>query len=194
MKTKKCTLIFPRQNDKIGLALKKQPIHIGKDNLRGSENIWNGWGGKMDWNDCGLILVTALREFFQEAGAYFLPWHLHSVAQIYFHWPEDARGNARIMHVYIYFLSKWKGAIKEGEEMGSPVFFAQNEIPYHEMMKGDQVFLPRLLAGERFIANMFFDKKDERGLPTLEIIKPLNTIPWHIGVYLTVLILWKKIF
>lgn len=193
MKTKKCTLIFPLQDGKMGLAIKKQPIHIRKDNLKGSENIWNGWGGKMVWYDFWLILVTAWREFFEEAGAYFVPWHLHPVAQIFFHWPGDVRGNPS-MHVYIYFLDEWYGTIEKGDEMGPPVFFSQNEIPYDDMMKGDRVFLPRLLAGERFIANLFFEEKDERGLPTLEIIKPLNTVPWYIGVYLMVLIGWKKIF
>jgi hypothetical protein len=147
----------------------------------------------MDWYDFWLISVTALREFFQESGAYFFPWNLHPAAEIYFHWPGDTRGNAT-MHVYIYFLDTLRGVVKEGDEMGPPVFFRPSEIPYHEMMKGDQVFLPRLIAGERFIANIFLDQKDENGLPVMEIIEPLDTIPWYIEVYIAVLICWKKIF
>lgn len=187
---KKCTLIFPRRNGTIGLALKKQDIHTSSKSLKESSNTWNGWGGKMDWYDLGCISITACREFWQESRAICFPWGLKPAAQIYFHWPGDKRGEAT-MHVYIYFLDFWIGKIKEGQEMGPPVFFQPADIPYDCMMKGDRVFLPRLIQGEMFVANLFFDQKDERGLPVMEIFLP---IPWYTQFYVCFMMWWKQIF
>lgn len=187
---KKCTLIFPRREGKVGLALKKQDIHTSGKSLKESSNIWNGWGGKMDWYDLGLISFTACREFWQESKAICFPWNLKPVARIYFHWPGDKKGEAT-MHVYIYFLDSWIGKIQEGKEMGPPTFFLPSDFPYDTMMKGDRVFLPELLRGETFVANLFFDRKDERGLPVMEI---LPSIPWYKQCYVFALVWWKQTF
>lgn len=192
---KDCTLVFPRKDGRIGLAPKHQ-IHDEGKVLSGSEDKWNGWGGKREWYDFFLILLTAIREFWQESGAFCLPWNLKLVSRIYFYWPGDKPG-APSMHVYIYFLDSWIGTMREKEKgkMGPPTFFPPDEIPYRDMMPGDKVFLPRLLSGERFVANLYFDRKDEKGRPTLEVIgTPDTRIPWHVTLRLIGLILWKKMF
>lgn len=187
-----CTLIIPRQNGRIGLALKRK-IHTGGKVLSGSEDKWNGWGGKKEWYDPS-ISFTAIREFWQESGAFCFPWHLRPASRIYFHWPGDEPGHPT-MHVYVYFIDSWLGKFRKGDEMGEPVFFEPRDVPYADMMKGDSVFLPRLIAGERFVANMFFDQKDEKGLPVMEILdEPLHDIPWYITPYVLALVAWKKKF
>lgn len=190
---KHCTLIFPRKNGKIGLALKGK-IHTGGKILSGSEKKWNGWGGKMEWYDFFLIWLTAIREFWQESGAFCFPWNLKLVSRINFHWPGDEPGKPT-MHVYIYFVDSWTGKIKKGDEMGESVFFSPEEVPYDDMMKGDRVFLPRLIKGERFVANLFFDRKDENGLPILEELgEPVKGIPWYTELYVLGLVWWKRGF
>ncbi len=185
--------MFPRKDGRIGLALKHK-IHTGGKVLSGSEDKWNGWGGKKEWYDFFLIILTAIREFWQESGAFCFPWNLKLVSRIYFYWPEDEPGHPT-MHVYIYFTDSWMRKITKGDEMGPPTFFLPSEIPYDQMMKGDRVFLPRLISGERFVANLYFDRKDENGLPTLEVIgTPDTRIPWYTTLYLLALVFWRKMF
>lgn len=165
---KECTLIIPRKNGRYGLGLKHK-IHTDGKVLVGSEEKWNGWGGKREKKDLS-ITHTAIREFWQEAQAVCFPWDLELAARINFHWPGDDPGKPT-MHCYVYFTDFWLGRIHGGDEMGPPTFFLPDEIPYDRMMKGDRVFLPRLIAGERFVANMYFDQLDEQGLPRLEVIR-----------------------
>lgn len=189
---KQSTLIIPRQRGQIALALKSM-IHSDGRVLAGSEKKWNGWGGKREWYDLS-ISITAIREYWQESGAWCFPWDLKLVSRIYFYWPGDLPGHPT-MHVYIYFLDSWFGTMKEKEKgkMGPPVFFNPENVPYENMMKGDRVFLPRLLAGEQFVANLYFDRKDTNGLPVLEEIgNAVSGVPWHVSAYLLALIWVRK--
>jgi hypothetical protein len=189
-----CTLIIPRKDGRYGLAIKWDDIHTKKKTFDQTKRKWNGWGGKKEWYDPSIIF-TAIREFWQESGAFCFPWDLDPVARIRFHWPGDEPGKPT-MHVHIYFIDSWVGTMRERKEMGEPAFFAPEEIPYDDMMKGDRVFLPRLIEGERFVASLYFDRKDERGLPLMEVHEqePVRPIPWYVQAYVLALIAWKKAF
>lgn len=189
---KECTLIIPRKNGRYGLGLKHK-IHADGKVLAGSEEKWNGWGGKREEGDFS-ITHTAIREFWQEAQAVIFPWNLKHVARIDFHWPGDEPGKPT-MRCYIYFIDFWIGSIKGGrpkDEMSKPTFFLPDEVPYDRMMKGDKVFLPRLIAGERFVANMYFDRLDERGLPTLEMTRNFIDPPLAAKIRFLLTFLWRK--
>lgn len=188
---KECTLIIPRRKNRYGLALKHK-IHADGKVLAGSEEKWNGWGGKREEEDRSM-LHTCTREWKQETGSVCFPWNLKLSAIINFHWPGDRKGEPT-MRCHVYFLDFWLGRIHASEEAGEPGFFLAHEVPYDKMMKGDKVFLPRLIAGERFEANMYFDDLDEKGLPKLEVIRYLASIPWYRAFQLYVLTAWKKAF
>lgn len=191
---KECTIVIPVRDGTYGLAIKYDDIHTKNKNFDGTKMKWNGWGGKKEWYDF-FIIVTAIREFWQESGAFCFPWNLRLAARINFHWPGDEPGKPT-MHAYVYFADSWVGTIRSLEkgEMGEPVFFTPAEIPYDNMMKGDRKFLPRLIKGERFVANIYFDQKDEDGLPTMEIIRNFVSLPWLDSCRMALALLRQKLF
>ena len=161
-KTFSATVVFLKDGiGRICLAPKKEDIHKAGEVLVGSRQKWNGYGGKQESGET--ILQTAIRELKDESGVCGKEKDLELIARISFFWP----GNETIapdMVVYFFFLSIFEGEPKEGErEMGTPQFFFPHEIPYHEMMPADKLFLPKLLAGEKIVWDVYLGKKVDGG-------------------------------
>lgn len=188
---KECTLIIPRKRGRYGLALKHK-IHADGKVLGGSEEKWNGWGGKREAYDPS-ISFTAIREFFQEARVLCFPWNLKRVARIDFYWPKEETGEQTVMRCHVYFVDFWIGEIQASNEAGEARFFPPEEIPYDAMMKGDRRFLPRLIAGEKFVANIYFDQKEADGLPKMEVVRNFVRLPFADSVKLLVATLKAKV-
>lgn len=171
--TVSATVVFLRdEKGRICLAPKKDDIHTS-DKVLAKSRKRNGYGGKQEKGET--ILQAAIRELWQESGVVAKESDLELVGEIGFIWP----GNETLqpdMLVYFFFLSEYTGEPREGKEMGVPEFFFPNEIPYHEMMPADRLFVPRLLAGERLTWDVHLGKKtpdgnvyfeDKRVVPTL---------------------------
>lgn len=161
--TEIATVVYLLKDGKICLARKKQRIHTkdGKE-LENSKNIWNGYGGKANIDET--VRDTAIRELQEESGVIALSGDLIPHALFNFFWPDNV-GETPNMFVYFFFLKIWKGEPKETREMGEPIFFDFENIPYQEMMPNDKVFLPKLLSGEKLVADIFLGEKDENDLP-----------------------------
>jgi 8-oxo-dGTP diphosphatase len=144
---------------RVCLSPKKGNIHKGGQELENSQK-WNGYGGKQEPGET--ILETAIRELEQESGVVGKEEDLELVARISFFWPGNETSEPDMV-VYFFFLSSFKGMPKEGREMGVPVFFMPHEIPYHEMMPADRLFIPNLLAGEKLVWHVYLGKTTQDG-------------------------------
>lgn len=160
------TVVYLLKSDAICLARRKTPIHIGKKNLKKSEGIWTGYGGKREEEDMS-VRDTAIRELTQESGVDASPHNLIPAAKLRFFWHGN-KTKTPDMDVYFFFLGTWTGKPQETEEMGEPRFFKQGEIPFQDMIVNDSYFLPKILANEKVVADVFFDDAYEKGMKIVE--------------------------
>ena len=157
------TLIYLRDSQgRVCLARKNGNIHKGGQELKGSKERWNGYGGKEEHEDLS-IRGTALRELHEESGVEALEEDLDLVGHISFFWPDNTSLDPDMV-VWCFFLSKFVGQPRDvGGGMGEPVFFIHEEIPYHEMLPADRLFLPRFIAGEKLTWDIYLGERDEHG-------------------------------
>ena len=175
-KSEKATVVFLRDREgRICLARKKQHIHK-KDGeaLSKSRDTWNGYGGKFETPD-KTVFDTALRELFDEAGVVARPEDLKLVGRVGFFW----KGNGSAipdMDVCFFFLDCYDGEPTETDEMNVPCFFPVLEIPYNDMMPGDQLFLPHIFRGHTPVGKVYFDGDGKARFVEEEGVTP---IPWE---------------
>lgn len=152
------TVVYLITEKTICLAQKKQPIHT-KDGsvLKKSKDIWNGYGGKREEEDIS-VRDTAVRELFEESSVIAYPQNLIPAGKCNFFWEGNTTKTPN-MEVYFFFCGTWKGKPEESNAMGKPVFFPITEIPYHEMMPNDALFLPKMLNNEKPVADISFKEK-----------------------------------
>lgn len=144
------------------LAPKRGNIHKKGQELKGSAEKWNGYGGKQESSET--ILQTAIRELFDESKVVGKEEDLELVARINFFWPGNNTPYPDMV-VYFFFLSVFEGEPQEGAEMGPPKWFMPREIPYNKMNGADKLFLPKLIAGEKLVWDIFHGKIQEDGTP-----------------------------
>ncbi|MCB1646564.1 MAG: 8-oxo-dGTP diphosphatase [Pseudomonadales bacterium] len=124
------TLLFVQHQGKVLLIRKKRGLGAGKI---------NGPGGKTEPGeaprDC------AIRETQEELQ--IDPLNVVYRGELFFH-AEDEMPK---IHGYIYVASDYNGTPTETDE-AIPLWFAPQDIPYHEMWEDDQYWLPQVLAGK----------------------------------------------
>jgi 8-oxo-dGTP pyrophosphatase MutT (NUDIX family) len=145
MKEITATLLFLIKDDKILLAMKKRGF--GADRF-------NGVGGKPEGGE--KIEQTLIRESIEEIGV--KPTKFEQVAMIDF--DEYFKGEQIIMHMHVFFATKWTGKPAESEEM-APEWFDQSRIPFDRMWPDDPYWLPQVLAGKKIKADFKLDKNDK---------------------------------
>ncbi len=128
----------------ICLAMKKRGFGEGK---------WNGIGGKVEQNET--IEEAVVRETEEEIGV--TPKEIEKVATITFLFTHN-KDWSQTVHVYI--TSNWDGEPKESDEM-KPQWFSVKEIPYNLMWVDDEIWLPKILKGEKIIATFIFNEGEE---------------------------------
>ena len=134
------TLLFLLRDDQILLAMKKRGFGAGK---------WNGVGGKADPNENEY--QAAIRECQEEIGV--TPINPKLVGKIKFYEKSDPGFGH---HIHIFVASQWRGDPTETEEM-RPQWFAINAIPYETMWVDDKLWLPLVLDGKLFEAEITLD-------------------------------------
>ena len=127
------TICFPVRNGKVILANKK--IDFG-------EGLLNGYGGKFKPEDV-TVEVTAVRELFEEGKVVALPNKLERVAIIDFF-----RADTQIFECHVFFCHEWSGELIETDEMGPPMLFDVNNLPFDRMWGADKVWLPLVFSGK----------------------------------------------
>lgn len=142
--SKKATLLFLVQENKILLAMKKRGFGEGR---------WNGIGGKPEKNE--LIEQTAIRECLEEIKV--LPINIKQVASLNFYFSSDKSDwNQQVL---VYICDEWEGEPTETEEM-KPKWYKIDNIPYKSMWKDDSYWLPVVLDGNYVEADFTFDEND----------------------------------
>lgn len=142
------TLGFLFKNKKIILAKKKRKIGVDK---------WNGYGGRVEENEDKIESLA--REIEEECGAIIEKEKCKELGFVDFYFKGKDELNQR---VYIYRIDGFSGEPKETEEMGKPEEFDFNKIPYNEMMKGDENFIPFVLANKKFKGEIHFSENGEK--------------------------------
>jgi 8-oxo-dGTP pyrophosphatase MutT (NUDIX family) len=135
------TLLFPVTATKVGLGLKKQKIGAGRR---------NGWGGIVDPGEDEYAGVV--REVFEEGEILIDPATLAKAAVILFHNEKfDCRVHA--------FLCQWEyGLLRETGEMGPHEWHDRFAPPTAQMMLADAEWVPRILAGENLVGEVWYSQ------------------------------------
>lgn len=169
-KTEIATITYLLTHGKVCFAPKKQDVHKkGGEALSESKLTLNGYGGKKEKEDAS-VRDTACREVEGEARVIVRPENLIPAARLRFYWPGNTTDRCD-MDCYVFFAATWEGDPVETDEMGAPEYFTPEEIPYDRMLPADRLFLPRILSGERIVADIFFQKNPEgKGLQVKEFI------------------------
>lgn len=135
------TLGFLFRNNQILLAMKKRGFGVGK---------YNGYGGKLH---PGEDTVDGLvREIEEESSLKIGKDACYVLGEIDFYFTDKPEWDQK---VFVYRIDDFSGEPEETEEM-KPQFFNLEDIPYESMWAGDDAWLPKLIARERFKGKIVF--------------------------------------
>lgn len=141
--TRATTICFLIRPGEILLAMKKRGFGVGK---------WNGCGGKVEAGES--IVACAARELSEEIKVTVSEHDLCKVAELTFHLPQET------ILSHVFTAEHWAGTPTETEEM-SPRWFKFSEIPYAKMWADDELWLPRVFAGEKISGEFWFGDNGE---------------------------------
>jgi 8-oxo-dGTP diphosphatase len=136
--TDRATLIFVVEGQRILLIEKKRGLGAGKV---------NGPGGRIDPGETPL--ECALREIREELGVSAEGAAEHGVLRFQF---KDGYK----LHCHVFRASRCVGTPIETDE-AVPLWTPVDAIPFARMWADDALWLPLLLAGERFSGRFVFD-------------------------------------
>jgi len=136
------TLVMVHEGGRVLLSRKKEGFGGG---------LWNGYGGKVQLGET--IEDAARRELMEEAGIDVKV--LKKAGLLYF----DIEGDERLHEGHIFRASGVIGEPLETDEMITPQWFDESEIPYDKMWKGDDAWLPLFLQGKQFEGVLTFNAK-----------------------------------
>jgi 8-oxo-dGTP diphosphatase/2-hydroxy-dATP diphosphatase len=110
---------------------------------------WNGFGGKVESGET--IAEAAARELFEESN--LVAGDLLEIGILIFKF-ADATPD---LEVHVFRVDKFTGEPQESEEM-RPQWFKIADIPYEQMWADDILWLPLLIAGQKFKGEFVFDR------------------------------------
>ncbi|REJ84131.1 MAG: 8-oxo-dGTP diphosphatase [Acidobacteria bacterium] len=134
----RATLTFVRRGDEVLLIRKKRGLGAGKI---------NGPGGKLDPGES--FAESAVREVEEEL--LVTPTGLERAGTLAFQF-VDGYG----IFVAVFTASGLHGTARETDE-ATPLWTPIDRIPYAEMWKDDELWLPWMFAGRRFAGRFVFD-------------------------------------
>jgi len=132
--------------------LNKGKVCLGMKKIRYGQGKWNGFGGKIEPDESKE--EAAVREVWEETGLKIQLKDLVKKASFYYHEsPQD-------WEVEVYTCDKWKGEIKESDEM-KPEWFDIKKLPYEQMWENDVLWIEKVLTSSPKIKGTFWhDDKD----------------------------------
>jgi 8-oxo-dGTP diphosphatase len=148
---KLATLVIPRRGPLILLG-RKLTGEIGL-------GTYNAPGGKKEHGET--VRACACRETLEEVGIEVDPADLQEAAVLKcFALKPTPR---MYMMVFVYFASRFTGMPRNTQFMTDVRWLSQESVPYAQMLESDRDCFPRLLAGERFIANITYKQQKAKG-------------------------------
>jgi 8-oxo-dGTP diphosphatase len=136
------SLLLLLDGDRILLARKRRGFGRGKI---------VGIGGRAEPGET--IRQTAVREMIEETSV--TPLRPRAVADLDFTLPDSARYPR--LRVVVFTAEAWEGEPQPSDEV-IPAWYPVGAIPYGEMWDDARLWLPRVLAGERFSARFVLDE------------------------------------
>lgn len=140
MKLSTTCYLIDKNNNKILLGRKKYGIAKG---------ILNGFGGHVEKSDSS-IKDSIIREFFEETSLKLIKPILSGIMHYKYDDLENGCTN-------IYLCNKWKGQLKESEEM-EVEWFDLNAIPFDQMWPDDKLWLPAFLDKKNIVVSSYRNK------------------------------------
>lgn len=134
----RATLLFVKRGEEVLLIRKKRGLGAGKI---------NGPGGKIDEGE--EPLASAIREVQEEVG--ITPINPSPRGELHFQFTDGLA-----LHCTVFLAEEHEGEAIETDE-ALPIWTPINAIPYEEMWKDDQFWLPQVLAGGGFKGWFVFD-------------------------------------
>jgi len=131
----------------VGYFIKGNMLLLGLHQRGVSKGFWNGYGGKIDEGET--VHNSLIRECSEESG--LIPLEFNHVARV-----SASYGNFQL-RVEFFLVSNFDGVLVTTDEM-IPQWFDLNDIPYDKMWTSDELWLPRVLTGERLRTEVIFDK------------------------------------
>jgi 8-oxo-dGTP diphosphatase len=134
----RATLTFIIRDGRILLIRKKRGLGAGKI---------NGPGGRLEPDETARD--CAVREVQEELC--ITPVNLTECGELSFQFLDGYS-----IHVTVYSAENFEGEPRETEE-AIPLWFGVDEIPYAEMWADDELWIPRMLAGQRIGGRFLFE-------------------------------------
>ncbi|MBI2984902.1 MAG: 8-oxo-dGTP diphosphatase [Candidatus Kerfeldbacteria bacterium] len=131
-------LVYILKGAHILLAMKKRGFGVGR---------WNGTGGKVEFGENARL--AGIRETKEEIG--LTPTLDKSLGTILYH--DSKVGDWKVT---VFRTEEFEGQPVETDEM-KPQWFPVDQIPYAQMWSGDDQWLPYVISGQKFEAEMWFD-------------------------------------
>jgi 8-oxo-dGTP diphosphatase len=110
---------------------------------------WDGYGGKCNSKES--IRTCVMRGTRQEAGIVVKPEAMQKVAVV-----STFADFKPCFELHVFVFRDWEGTPSASKETGTPRWFMRGYLPLH-LRTGDREWLPRVLAGETFVTELFFD-------------------------------------
>jgi len=126
------TLVLITEDNRILLGMKKRGFGVGK---------WNGFGGKVEHNEC--IEAAAHRELMEECS--LACDQLRKVGVLLF----QLNTNTELMEVHVFRADEYQGVPTESDEM-RPRWFDIDNLPLDKMWDDDRIWLPLFLDNKSF--------------------------------------------
>lgn len=145
-KLKTFNIIFPLRGDMVGLAIKTRKIGVG---------LYNGYGGKVESDQS--MLESCVEEFDQEAGIRLQEKDFEKVGIMDFYKHYD-NNSADLLRCEIFVVRNLEPELKETEEMANPTWFPISKIPFEKMIIGDDLWIGRILSGEKLLGEIHFNQ------------------------------------
>jgi len=126
-----------------------------KMGVRGiSKGKWNAPGGKIEAGETPE--QNALREAYEETGLRLRNLEYHGELKFFL-----GGKNELSFHSYLFSTKEFSGNARSTEE-GEVRWFELDEIPYDKMWPDDIFWIPKMLAGQKFDADFFFDGENKK--------------------------------
>lgn len=139
MKKIETTLLLLKKENQVLLAMKKRGFGAGK---------FNGVGGKIEPDETPEIAM--IREAQEEIAV--TPTQYTKIGVMEF--IEYFKGNKENIIFHLFVATDWEGNPQESDEM-KPQWFDIDKIPYDQMFKDDEYWMPFALEGKKI--NGFFE-------------------------------------
>ena len=134
------TLIYVTKQGKVLLAEKIKKVNAG---------CFTGYGGKIEKGETEVD--SAVRELKQESGIDVRPNSLKKIAIVnFFNSSTDA------WRVHVFLTNEFIGKPISTDEMKNPKWFDVSNLPLDRMRETDKYWLPLVLIGIKFEADVYF--------------------------------------